>query len=301
MRGLIFSTGTPDTIKLVRSFQLMVPDSIMVQYDVSPKSGPNQVNMLAEVRKYEPDVVVYIGAIKEIHHAWVPSTAELCEMNSISPMVHICSDSADPPWWSSLEEYDANQAFRLQVSIDGALDSPIARFERGLVALTPLAPEWFPQTKWSERPVVCGFAGGVGCRIDLVTVLRNNGLLTHFGEGGHSSPYEDLCRFYTICQTVANDARTGSGARRHIKGRFVEAAMAGAVVLEPLDSIAQHWFEPGVDFLQWDTLQHLADHARAAPREAERYQEIGRRLQQKMIAEHSAQVFWGRVFERMGL
>jgi Glycosyl transferases group 1 len=300
MRGMVFTTGTPDTIKLVRSFQSLGHETQVVQYDASPASGQNHVDMLACVTAWKPDVIVYIGAIKTIHHSWVPSTQELCEINHIAPMIHICSDAADTPWHQSLEEYNAAGAFALQVAIDGSLDSPLGRF--GMVALTPVHHEWFPENpSYGNRSVHCGFAGGVGCRIDILSVIQQHGMLTHYGNGGHAGLYEDLCKFYTACRTVVNDARTGSMARRHIKGRFVEAGMAGAVVLEPADSPAREWFKEGEEFLTWQNPQEAVELIRQADPQLLRYEEMGRRIRARMIEEHSAPVFWREVFRRIGL
>lgn len=300
MKGLVFTTGTPDTIKLVRSFQSLGHETEVIQYDVGPTSGGNHVHMLQQVQGRTPDVIVYIGAIKEIHHSWVPSTEELCEINRLAPMIHICSDAADPPWHKSLEEYDAAKAFALQVTIDGSYDSPIARF--GLVALTPVHHDWFSNNPpYSERSVHCGFAGGIGIRADILNFIGRHGLLHHFGNGGHGAEYYDLCRFYGSCRTVINDARTGSTERRHMKGRFVEAGMAGCVVLEPTDSPAGNWFTPGEDFLAYQNPGEAVELIRRADPELERYEKIGRRMRERMIAEHSAPVFWRKVFERVGL
>lgn len=299
MKGLVFTTGTPDTIKLVRSFQSLGHHTEVIQYDVGPTSGNNHVNMMQQVRGREPDVVVYIGAIKEIHHSWVPTTDELCQINRLVPMVHICSDAADPPWHASLEEYHAAGAFALQVAIDGSRDSPLGRF--GMVALTPVHHDWFPDNPgFANRPVHCGFAGGVGIRSDILHVIHEHGLLEHFGNGGHGAPYEHLCQFYTTCRTVVNDARTGSTSRRHMKGRFVEAGMGGAVVLEPADSPAREWFAEGEDFLTYHNPWEAVELIKRGDSELERYERIGARMRARMIAEHSAPVFWAKVLGRMG-
>jgi hypothetical protein len=300
MKGMVFTTGTPDTIKLVRSFLSVVPESEVIQYDTCPSSANNQAHLLQQVRAREPNVIVWIGAIKEQHNMWVPSTQELCEINRLVPMVHVCSDAADDPWWGNLEDFHANGAFALQVTIDGSRNSPIGRF--GMVALTPVHHEWFPENpSYANRAVHCGFAGGVGCRVDILNPINEAGLLTHFGNGGHGAPYEELCQFYTTCRTVVNDARTGSTRKRHMKGRFVEAGMGGAVVLEPKDSPAGEWFTAGEEFLEWGSPAEAIEHIRQGDPQLARYEEMGRRMRARMVAEHSAPVFWAEVFRRIGV
>jgi Glycosyl transferases group 1 len=293
MRALIFTTGTADTIKLVNSFTSLGHEYCIVQYDVPGLS----IETMA--RQYGPEIIIYIGAIKAIHHSPVPDTAELCRTNAIAPMVHICSDPADDPWWPSLEEYDAAGAFRLQVGIDGSRDNPISRF--GMMALTPVDPKPFPDPPWDSRTIACGFAGGVGFRESTIGPIRAAGLLTHFGNGGHAAQYEELCRFYATCRTVVNDNRTGTGRRRHVKGRFVEAALGGAVVIEQHDSPAATWFEEGADYLVWHTPQEAIEMIHRGAPDGERYESMARRLRAKMLEHHAGPVFWRKVLERMGL
>jgi hypothetical protein len=64
MKALVLTTGTPDTIKLVGSFEALGHHTDVVRYDVCPKNGPNHINIVAEVQSRTPDLVIYIGAIK---------------------------------------------------------------------------------------------------------------------------------------------------------------------------------------------------------------------------------------------
>jgi hypothetical protein len=302
MRSVVFTTGTPDTIKLVRSWTSLGHETEVIQYDVEPKNGPHHLNIVGEAQRVRPDVMIYIGAIKEIHHSWVPATAELVEANRIAPMVHICSDSADPPWWASLEEYHRERAFELQVGIDGAYETPIPSFgDRGMVGLTPVDPIPFANAiPFASRPVACGFAGGIGIREDILHPIRGAGLLTHFGNGGHGAEYHDLCRFYTTCRTVINDARTGSTAKRHVKGRFVEAALGGAVILEPSDSPAKQWFVPGEDFYEISGPPEAIGRINDITRNPAAHEHIGKSIRGKMLRDHAGPVFWARVLDRIG-
>jgi hypothetical protein len=86
-----------------------------------------------------------------------------------------------------------------------------------------------------------------------------------------------------------------------MKGRFIEAGLAGAVVLEPPDSPAPRWFEPGLDYLVWHTPQEAIDLVRRASAAPGEYEAMGRRLRAKMLERHAAPVFWRNVLTRMGL
>ncbi len=285
MRAIVLTTSTPDTEKLISSFTALHPATEVIRYDVPGVD----VARIAEERR--PDFIVYIGAIRQFHNQWVPDAETLARANRAAPMVHICSDAADPPWWPVLEEYHAAKSFRLQVSIDGCHDSPMARL--GMVALTPVDPSWFPETPWHHRIHPCGFAGGVGHRAALLETLERAGLLERLPPGSQTR-YDHMCAFYSLCRLVVNDARTGTGERRHVKGRFVEAALAGAVPIEPHDSPASDWFKPGIDYLVWRDPEDAARHIRE---QHPGNQRMARRLRAQMLERHAGPAFWKRVMK----
>lgn len=292
MRGLILTTRTPDTEKLVRSFTSIVPETAVERYDVFGVD----VGHLAE--QHRPDVIVYIGACMPHQDGCpIPTTDALCRANQVAPMVHICSDAADPPWWPLLEEYDRVGAFRLQVAIDGSHENPIARF--GMVALTPVDPGMFNPLPWHQRGTPAGFCGGGGARTPILQRLASSGLV--WRNPGPWVTYPEVCEFYSQCRIVINDARTGTGQKRHIKGRFVEASLAGAMLLEPRDSPARNWFEPGIDFLEYGSDDEAENVIRTAPSRGDADRDMAERMRGKMLERHAAPVFWRSVFGRIGL
>src|SRR5579863_5620240 len=114
MKAVIFTTVTPDTEKLIRSFTSLGHDTETVRYDVPG------FDMIGFAKAARPDVIIYIGAVGEFHGGLpVPSTDILAQVGRVAPMIHLCSDPGDHPWWPLLEEYHAAKAFRLQVGIDG--------------------------------------------------------------------------------------------------------------------------------------------------------------------------------------
>jgi hypothetical protein len=293
MRGLIFTTGSRDTEKMYQSFTYQYPDSMVVQYD-----KPN-LDMVHIAQSFRPDIIVWIGAHRGSHHIPgvrpVPDTAELVRVGRVAPMVHLCPDSGDTPWWPEIEDFHRAGAFRLQVGIDGCHDSPIASF--GMVALTPIDPAFFPDVPWEHKIYRCGFSGGGGFREQMLNGLQQRGFLTRFQD----SSYKDMCISYTQCKLILNDARTGTGTKRHVKGRFVEAALAGAVPIEPHDAPTHNWFKPGEEYLVWANEGEIEAHIGRVPELDEQYRAMAANLRKRMIEEHSAPVFWGKVLKRMGL
>ena len=291
MRVLFYTTGTRDCEKLWGSFLSLGHETEVVRYDV------RDFDMAAYAETRKPDVIIYIGAIGDFHFGLpVPTTEVLARTGRVAPMVHLCSDAADPPWWPLLEEYNEVGVFKLQVTIDGVMDSPIGRF--GKVALTPIDPTYFNNlVPYNERPYVCGFAGGGGCRVPIIAGIRHVGATLHWLKEGAEVPYQEMCDFYKNCKIVLNYAWTGSGARRHVKGRAIEAGLAGAVLLEPYDSPLRIWFEPGVDFVEWTNVED----ASAAIKNGGVNEAMADRFKAKMLANHTAQIFWADVFKRIGL
>jgi hypothetical protein len=294
MRGLIFTTGSRDTEKMYQSFTYQYPDTEVVQYDTP------SCNMLAVAEARKPDIIIWIGAHRGSHHIPgvrpVPDTQELARVGRVAPMVHMCPDSGDDPWWPEIEDFERNSVFALQVGIDGCKNSPISKF--GMVALTPIDPAYFPDVPWDQKVHGCGFAGGGGFRAGMMDDLSRKGLLTRF-DGGD---YKYMCAFYSLCKLVINDARTGTGARRHVKGRFVEAALAGAVPIEPHDAPTSDWFKPGEEYLVWHDHAEIESNIRSLSTSAsERYRDMAAHLRRRMIEEHSPVVFWDKILKRIGL
>lgn len=265
-----------------KSFSTMCPTSI------SPRICERE----------RPHVGIYIGAIRQFHNRWVPDTRTLCRANRAAPLIHICSDAGDPPWWPVLEEYHKEKAFRLQIGIDGSRDIPLASF--GKIELTPVDPDYFVDADWGSRIYDCGFAGGIGHRAPLLNRLQAEGLLAHLNNGA-TVRYEYLCAFYTLCRMVVNDDRTGSAARRHVKGRVIEAALAGAALLEPKRSPTRQWFDIGIDYLPWIDANDVARQIKDCHRNAERISAAARRLRAKVIERHAAKPFWMRALAAIGL
>jgi hypothetical protein len=291
MKGLVLTTRTPDCEKLVRSFASVVPETAVERYDVFGVD----VGTIAE--RHRPDVIIYIGACMPHQDGCpIPTTDALCRANRVAPMIHLCSDAADPPWWPLLEEYHAAGAFRLQVAIDGSRENPIARF--GLVALTPVDPGMFNPRPWDQRDVPAGFCGGGGARTPILQRLGASGL--QWLNPGAWVSYPEVCAFYSRCRIVINDARTGTGQKRHVKGRFVEASLGGAMLLEPRDSPARTWFEPGVDFLKYGSDDEAEQIIRGAAARGDADRQMAARMRGKMLERHSAPVFWASVLARMG-
>ena len=316
MRGLFIITTTSETHKHYESFACL-PGAEVATYVYNHHLNLGAVGpaLDAEIRAaalaFRPDFIVYVGACS----GNTPSPRLFRELShDVAPTVHFCSDAADDPWWPLLAVYEQERAFSLQVSLDGVLPPPIAA--GGLAALTPIDPKFYPPAAralpHSERPIILGFAGNVGQRrkrrglisvdprLVFVEGMQAFGIAVRQRVGDHTN-YREVADHLSRSRMVPNFAGTGSRRYMHVKGRVIEAGLAGALLLEQRGSPTSKWFTPGEDYLEWGTIEEagaIIARMRPLPEESEL---MGARLRARISREHSPEVFWRRIFDRIGL
>lgn len=301
MRATFLSTGTNETNKYADSLSGLGGWEITyLQYD---KPALADETLYAQVRDAKPDLIVYIGS------RWgkVASPSILAQMRDrIAPTVHICSDAADTPWHDMLRLYHEQSCFALQVAIDGSHKWPLS--ERGLTMLTPIEPSLFPGEPMphARRNVLCGYAGnpgaGVGQRTATLSALLERKVIDQLHIRSNL-PFtnEMYCRFLGHCRISVNIAYTGTEAALHVKGRVLESAFAGALLLETKGAPTSYWFRPGIDYLEYSTPDEAQKIVRELANEPEKTQAIAFSLRSRALAEHSTAIFWGRIFEHLGM
>lgn len=214
----------------------------------------------------------------------------------------MCNDAADPPWWPTLETYDKEDCFTVQVAIDGTYDCPISGFKNGLIALTPVDTRPFDRhiKPWRDREVKLGMIGGIGhtARREIVQRLQGAYIL-RFEEGPVGRTYDEMAEQLCNCKGVFNYGATGSGARLHVKGRVVEAGFAGAALFELKDSPTKDWFTPGVEYFEYEGAEHLIELLSSL--DDPTLERASLRLFRRMNAEHHPLVFWAKVLAKCGL
>ena len=290
MRAIFFATCSPNNQCLINAFTCLGVDTKVVQYDVP---GLNIQHVLQAER---PDVAIYVGGHPRYHcNPFMPNSDLIAEANAVSPIIHICSDAADHPMWELLQEYNDKKSFRLQVLMDGCKNSPPAAYSH--VELTPVDPANFAKVAWEDKPTPLGFSGGKGCRTAVLDFLQSRGAIEYFS-GSPNRPYNEMCDFFTRCRAILNYGMTGSGQHFHIKGRVVEAGLAGAALFENDQSPLADWFEPHVDYLPWSSFEDILG---LLQRPDEELKTMAARFHEKMVERHSAQAFWKRVFAIAGI
>jgi len=325
LKALFVTSATNETIKYAESFSCMPGNetrSVRYTNRKPRKGGVVEKGLLdAEVYQaaldYQPDFIVYIGS------RWgeIVAIETLQNMNqNIAPAVHLCSDAADHPWWDLLEEYDAKSCFALQVAIDGNKHWPLHGKPRGLTALTPFDPARYPSPKpHAERPVVFGYGGNMGGRNQAQgarpeQVSKRRLILDECIAGGlkvrervdegtsqYTVSYAEYAEYLRNCRLMLNVPFSGTQEHMQVKGRVVEAGMAGCVLLEHKGAPTAEWFTPGEDYLEYDNASHAVHIAQQLADKPDLSQTIGARLRAKVLADHGPQAFWGRIMERIGL
>lgn len=298
MKVLALITYT-DCENKYRSLQALGHEVLTEQYDDRPHERHGELVDLA--KRVNPDFILYIGAPgEEHHHRPVPKADVLRAINKVAPMVHMCDDAADHPWWPLIQEYFDNDCFTVQVAIDGGGESPIARHPRGMCLLTPIDFRPFHPLPWEDRvahrtAVLCG-GFGHGERGHVMGQLMQRGVLEfHVGPSSHS--YDEMAAVLCRHKIVFCHPMTGTGTRGHVKGRVIEAGFAGCVLLERAGSPTENWFIPGVHYLIYDN----ADTAEGIIRNASDgfLRQMGAYFHRAVIRDHHPAVFWKKVLDKM--
>jgi len=297
MRALFLRTYTPDCEKFWLSLGSLGPETFPLQYDDIPHERHDE--LVGAAKHVQPDVIIFLGALEKFHLKPVPKVDILHKFRAIAPMIHICSDASDWPWWDTLNEYDKEGCFDLQVNVDGSDDCPIAGFRNGMIKLTPTDPAFFKPKPWEERDVFCGVTGGMGHdeRAELITYITASPDVRWM----RKVPYQDMCDFMCRCMVSINHAMNGTGDKFHVKGRVIEAGWAGSCLLEKKNPHTARWFLAGKEYIEYDNVKDAViklEWAKAHPQEI---RDVAERFHAKMWAFHHPSVFWKDVLGKIGL
>src|SRR3990167_4871693 len=267
----------------------------------------------AAAKEYSPNLIVYIGACS----GNLPSPKGFKRLrDEMAPTVHFCSDAADEPWWPQLRIYDKEKSFNVQVALDGNKNWPLHDTE--ITALTPLDPKWYPSPlkPHSGRSVIFGFAGNPGSAVKLKDgkVLGRRPIVAEMIKFGLQyrartacngkmedsiKSYSEAAQYMLDTRIMPNISFTGSYEKYHVKGRVIEAGWAGCLLLEQKGSPTPDWFEPGVDYLEYDTTVQAKEIIEKYWDKPDETQVFGERLRKKVEENHSPEKFWGRIIERL--
>ena len=296
MRVLFLSTQTMNCEPVVTSLQ---GHQVQVHNYFVQGSPPDQ-GMLDALSHTGPEVVVYIGCNGG---PFMPSASTFVRMQMKGlKTVALIFDAADSSWEEQLERFKKFRCFDLVVAIDGNDDWPKVT-DNDFTALTPISPHWFePQKPWHERPVAFAFPGGFASpsRAAIVNACREKAGLVVPARNEAYGSYNEYAHFLTRCRTILNVPWSGFSESQQVKGRVIEAGLAGCLLLEHRESATSKWFTPDVEYQTYgsaDEAMLVQGWYDARPQTAAA---IAAALRKRVLAEHSPEIFWGKIFERMG-
>lgn len=300
MKAMILRTYTADTEKTWKSFEYLGHDCDVHVYDDRPHDRQNE--FVEHAQHTQPHMIMYIGAIEQYHGRPVLQPDILKRLNDIAPMVHICGDASDRPWWEWLQLYHDQGCFSAQVSIDGVFNTPLTEHKEGLVLLTPTIPSAFIPTDWDARNIQASMAGGLGHgqRAELVANLHGRGAI-EWMDSRDGRSYDDMAEFMCRSRIVVNSPMNGTGDADHVKGRVIECGWAGACLLERVKSPTRRWFQKGLEYLEYSGVEDALKKIEWAREHDAEVKGIAARFRQRVMFEHSPGVFWDKVLKIAGV
>jgi len=287
MKALFITTTSNDCFNHVRAWNSCFLPAIHHTFDL--KAIRNDWQAVEIAQEEQPDIIFYIGATDG---PGIPRFETFCELQKTAPIINLCSDAADWPWHKTLELYERQKCFNLQVSIDGALKTPV-----DFVTLTPIDARPF---KVMPKNIRCGFSGTVGMhnsRSEMINSLEWFGkLFVRRRERGDN--YEDHAYFMNQCQILFNTSWTGTEDTHHIKGRVLESGFAGCALLEHEDSPVAEWFPKG-SWFSWKTPKDAAEIIHDAS--DEEINSVANALSQTVKENFTAKQIYGEILAHVGL
>lgn len=276
--------------------------NLSVPYDLA-NMDPQVLEMISD---YNPDIVIYISA-------WTGdfrlSVETLSDINSKRPLIHMLFDQSDDPWWNQLKTFEEANAFSLTVGIDGGHYWPggidwdgLWEIKNAITLLTPLDPAPFRGTSmpFHDRPFPITYNGNangwvraaylqqIQKRLDKVLFVRNR--------DDRCDSYKEYIEFMKHSRLTINIPFTGSNAKKHVKGRVLEAGFAGACLLEMKNDATESWFTPWHHYIDYTSVDELVDWAEFLMKHPRISAEIAVSMREELERNHCPLVFWDNVF-----
>lgn len=295
MEVLVLKPHSVDSSNYWSGLQSLGHNIGLLQYDIMPHD--KHIELVETARKLKPDAIIFIGAHERSFGLPVIQPDNLKRFKEIAPLIHMCGDAGDEPWWDQLQMYDREQCFTVQVSLDGVYDCPIALFKNGMVKLTPIDPRPFANyTPWQDRTRFVGVTGGHGHseRGEMMNHMIGRGVAWF-----HQMSYAQMADGMGQCKIIVNCPMCGSAKKDQVKGRVVETAWAGACLFERTNNFTRRWF--GSDFVEYNDLADLDKKLQWAKENDATIAQLATNMRNKVAMNHHPQVFWWDVFGMAGV
>lgn len=296
MKALFVTTSTMDVDSLVNAWDCWnETKSTRIKFNhIEPQI--DNAGILKSSIDSNPDVIFYIGGAGPN----MPSLNTFHKLKELAPLVNLCCDAGDHPYYPYLQTYKDSKCFDLQVTLDGCYDAPV-----DFVTVTPVDPTLFSTPDYA-RNIHCGFSGNFGRparqpnrqpRNQVVVQLNKRKLLT-LRDRNKTGDYEGHVEFTRKCLMVLNCAWRGSGIGYHVKGRVLEAARAGCSLLENEGAQTEKWL-PKELFFTYDSIDHAASIIKNST--VEDLTEKGNALREYVKDRYHPREIYGAILKEIGL
>ena len=265
-------------------------------------------NIKRSVLCNEPDVCAFSGGGLSRQ----PSIDTLKWIKTKCRSVFIGWDAACPDWWPNLKAFREQKVFDLTTAVDGVPGTDV-----DYVSLSPMDVDRWDETitcvpragmprfvsNLPNRDIELGFGGGISDDHPRARLYRQLAdVVTVRDKGNPPGPDAEYVRFVKRCWATLNSSWIGDPRRqmvRHVKGRCIEAALGGSALFEAKGSPLAHWFEPGVDYFEFDEERprDILDVIRRSDYHAECTLRAGR-MRTKVLERYHPSKFWSKVLDQ---
>lgn len=288
MKAVALPTCTPNCTSLWQSLENSGYEVTAIVAD--GKSDEEQRQLVEQVRGIAPNFIIFFGAVPEHAPRRVLTIDTLRSLNSIAPLIHLCTDGGDEPWHPWLRRYASEGVFTLQANCDGC-DAPEC-----ITTLTPFNDRCYDPIPWDQRDIrfgiVCSIVGH-GQRQTFIDAMRSNyGLHVH--ETNASLSYSEFAQSMCRMKIIFNHGMRGSNQGQHLKGRVIEAGWAGSALFDHVDSPTSRWFEPGVEYFTYSSVE---DVGRLLQMPDDVLRESAAKLHYRVNRDYAPPVIWNQILK----
>jgi len=301
MKFVVLKPRSADCINYWAGLECIGHKVIQLCYDELSYDRHNE--LVQQTIDHKPDVAIFIGAHEKSYPFPVMQPGNLKRIRDKVPLIHLCGDAGDEPWWDQLLNYWRQECFTLQVFIDGVMDSPLMRdifSYRAMVKLSPIDPRPFSDFfLWKDRNNFIGLTGGHGhhAREDMMEHVHKRQDVYWM----HDLEYWRMASGMGRCKIIVNCPMTGSANYQHVKGRVIETAWAGACLFEQANPHTRRWFKPGLHFIEWNDLKDLDEKLQWARENDAEVGQIAAHMRNHVMLRHHPRVFWKDVLTKAGV
>lgn len=234
------------------------------------------------------DLVIYMGAA-ELEKT--PPIKTLQSIREKTKLMMICCDaSCGQGWGPILDIYHKEGCFDLIVNIDGS-DNWV-KHGSDYTATTPFDPRYFGDPPpWEPRPILLGFGGGANAnRREIIRKIGS--IITIHNRSEAYGSYHAYANFMKNCKFVLN-----MNERNTVKGRALETALAGAVLVEQRVSKTNNTFSKWFDESQFILYDNSEDIGELIFDHYDRAAEMAKAFHNEVKKNHNPTTFWKKVLE----